>query len=240
MAALIEFLATYKIADIMIALIGLFGITVTIERFKALYVDYNLPSEPFMAQVMALLNSNRTEEAITFCSANAKKPLAMVIKRVLERSDRDSGSIEKSFDIATSEVAPKLMKNLNHLPMIANVATMLGLLGTVVGLILAFQAIALAGAADKQMLLAQGISAAMTATAAGLAVAIPIMFLYSFLYTRQTKLFSEIDSHALKVIECLNDRVYLPFSQKAAYPSIANDTMKRKGQQPPSAPPKVS
>lgn len=240
MGAIIEFLATYKIADILIGSIGLLGIGVVFERIKALYVDYNLPSGPFMAQVMSLVGGNRIDEAITFCSANSTKPLAMVIKRVLERSDRDPEAVEKSFDIATSEVAPKLMKNLNHLPMIANVATMLGLLGTVVGLILAFQAIALAGAEDKQTLLAQGISAAMTATASGLAVAIPIMFIYSFLYTRQSKMFSEIDSYALKVIESLNDRMYRPFTKATAYPSIAHDALKRgKGQQPPSTP-KVS
>ena len=239
MTAIIEFLATYKIADVMILLVGLFGIGVVLERFKALYIDYNLPAGPFMSQVMALVLNNQTEEAITFCSANANKPLAMVIKRVLERSDRDTESIEKSYDIASSEVGPKLMKNLNHLPMIANVATMMGLFGTVVGLILAFQAIAQAGAADKQTLLAQGISAAMTATAAGLAVAIPIMFIYSFLHTRQTKLFSDIDSHALKVIECLHDRTYRPFTKAKAYPSVAAETISKKGHQPPAAP-KVS
>ena len=112
---------------------------------------------------MKLVQEDQMEQAITFCAANEKKPLAYVIKRVLERSDRDDKSIEHSLDIASSEIAPKIVKRLEQLAMISNVVTLIGLFGTVVGLIVAFKAISFADVAQKQTILAQGISIAMTA-----------------------------------------------------------------------------
>jgi biopolymer transport protein ExbB/TolQ len=219
-----EFIAEYMLAEVLIFAVGIFGVVIVFDRVKALYFDYTLPVGPFMQTLMDLLNADKVDEAITFCAANKQKPLAYVIKRILERSDREQSAIEKSYDIAASEVAPKLMRNLSHLPMIANVATMFGLFGTVVGLIIAFKALSFADPAQKQVLLTQGIALAMTATAAGLAVSIPMMFIYSFLYTRQNRLFAEIDQNSLRVIEHLADRGYrVEINQ--VYPSLPNEKL---------------
>lgn len=237
MDALLNFLVDYKIADVVIGSIGLYSLAIIIDRFKALYIDYALPAEPFMKQVTQFLHADKVEDAISFCSTHEKKPLAHVIKRILERSDRDERSIEQSLDIASSEVAPKLVKRLGQVQMVSNVVTLVGLFGTVVGLIVAFKAISFADPAQKQSVLAQGISIAMTATAAALLVAIPTMFAYTFLYDKQTKLFSEIDENSLKVIEILRDRVYAPFRRDAAYPTDLNASKLNKSFVPP-APPK--
>ena len=110
--------------------------------------------------------------------------------------------------------------------MIANVVTLVGLLGTVTGLIVAFKAVSFADVAQKQTLLAEGISIAMTATALALLVAIPTMFCYSFLHSKQGSLFSEIDLHSQKVIECLKARGYMPFAHASAYPNgVKGDSM---------------
>ncbi len=204
--AIIGFISKFHVAEFLIGFVGLFGLALVLERFKALYFDYSLKTKEFMEQVLSLLSDDKREEAIALCSNHKNKPLPYVIKRILERSDRDDSSIKMSYDIAASEVAPRLMKYLNHLPMISNVVTLIGLLGTVAGLIIAFDALSLADASQRNAVLTQGISLAMTATAAGLAVAIPVMFIYSFLYTRQTAFFSEIDNCAMKVIEVLYDR----------------------------------
>lgn len=242
MDSVLNFLANYHIADFFIASVGIFGFVLVFDRIKALYFDYTLPVEPFMKQVMSLLDEGKTEEAITYCAANKEKPLAYVIKRILERSDRDEKAINKSLDIAASEIAPQLVKNLNHLPMVANVVTLIGLFGTVIGLIVAFKAISFADPSQKQTVLAQGISTAMTATAAGLVVAIPVMFVYSFLFTRQAKLFAEIDQNASKVIELLNDRYYRPFSDSMAFPNHlhSDDVAVKSGKPMPPPPSKKS
>lgn len=218
---LMKFIADNMIAEIAIGLIGLYSIGLIIDRVKALFFDYALPAEPFMKQVTKLLQEDRVEEALTFCSANEKKPLAYVVKRILERSDRDEKAISQSLDIASSEVAPKLVKRLGQVQMVSNVVTLVGLFGTVIGLIVAFKAIG-SDSIDpsmKQTLLASGISIAMSATAAALLVAIPTMFCYTFLYDKQSRLFSEIDENSQKVIELLRDRVYAPFKTDSAYPT---------------------
>lgn len=239
METVMGFLVDYKLVDLIIGMVGLFSMVLLYDRFKALYVDLPLPAEPFMKQVLSLIEQDKVEEAITFCTANEKKPLAYVVKRVLEKSDRDDAAIEQSLDIAASEVAPQLVKRLGHLPMIANVVTMVGLFGTVIGLIVAFRAVSYADVSQKQTLLAQGISMAMTATAGGLAVAIPTMFLYSFLHSKQSTLFGEIDRHSQKVIEALKSRTYMPFHATAVYPAtLKTEGLTTKKTTPPT--PKVS
>ena len=238
MDSALTFLNNYKIIDGWIVLTGLFGIYLLVDRYRALFVEYAMPAEPFLKQVMSLIEQDKIEEAITFCSANEKKPLAYVTKRILEKSDRDDNAVETAHDIAASEVAPKLMKSLGHLAMVSNVVTLIGLLGTVVGLITAFRAVSFADPAQKQTLLTEGISIAMTATMLGLFFAIPIMISYSFLHAKQGQLFSEIDQASQKVIEALKSRIYMPYKGLSAYPSNLNAEGLKKSTNPPS--PKVS
>lgn len=238
MDAFLSFLTNYKIVDFFIGMVGVFGVVLIFDRFKALYVEYAMPAGPFMKQVMGLLEQDKIEEAITFCAANEKKPLAYVVKRILEKSDRDDEAVETAYDIAASEVGPKLMKGLGHLAMVANVVTLIGLLGTVVGLITAFKAVSFADVAQKQTLLAEGISMAMSATALALMFAIPTMIAYSFLHAKQGQLFAEVDEHSRKVINALKMRIYAPYQAAVAYPSTINtDAMMQKSgtkTQPPA------
>lgn len=236
MDGVLSFLNNYKIIDMFILLVGVFGVFLIADRFRALYFEYALPVEPFLKQVMSLIEQDKIEEAITFCAANEKKPLAYVTKRILEKSDRDDGAVESSLDIAASEVAPILMKGLGHVQMVSNVVTLIGLLGTVVGLITAFRAVSFADVAQKQTLLAEGISIAMTATMLGLMFAIPVMISYSFLHAKQGRLFNEIDQCSQKVIEALKGRIYMPYKGLTAYPSNLNaDALKKTTTPPPAA-----
>lgn len=238
MEALMNFIVEYKMADWCIGLIGLFGLSLIAERAKALYFDYSLPTEPFMNQVMKLVREDKVEEAITYCTANEKKPLPYVLKRILERSDRDDKSIGQALGTAASETAPKLARRLSYISMVGNTVTLVGLFGTVMGLIVAFKALSFADVAQKQTILAQGISIAMTATALALMVAIPMMFAYSFLYEKQNRLFSEIDEHSNKLIQLLQDRVYVPFTHDSAFPTHLNtDKLNTTAKTPP--PPKT-
>lgn len=228
MDMLMKFAVDYYIIDACIGLMGLFGIALIVERSKALYFDYSLDADKFMAKVMKLVEEDKVDEAITYCAANEKKPLAHVVKRILERSDRDDQAIDQSLDIAASEVAPGLSRNLGYLAMTSNVVTLIGLFGTVVGLIMSFKAVSFADPSQKQTLLADGISLAMHATAAGLMVAIPVMIFYSFLHARQGKLFSEIDRCAGKLIEQLKSRDFVAFNVAGAYPTTVGTEKKVK------------
>lgn len=240
---LLNFFVNYKIADMAIGLIGLYALTLILDRFKALFFDYALPVGPFMNQVSKLIREDKIDEALTFCAANEKKPLAHVIKRVLEKSDREEHAIAQSLDIASSEIAPKLVRRLGQVQMVSNVVTLVGLLGTVIGLIVAFKAISFADVSQKQTILAQGISIAMTATAAALIVAIPTMFAYTFLYEKQNRLFSQIDENSQKIMEMLSERAYSPVQNQNIYPTDLRGekiTNKEKTPPPPGSAPKAS
>lgn len=226
MDAFLKFVIDHQLLDVAMLGMGAFGVALISERVKALYLDYSINAPAFMGKIMKLVEEDKIDEAITFCSANEKKPLAYVVKRILEKSDRDDGAIDQSLDIAASEMAPKLSKNLSYLAMISNVVTLIGLLGTVVGLIMSFKAVSFADPAQKQTLLADGISLAMHSTAMGLLVAIPVMVIYSFLHAKQGRLFSEIDQNAAKTIEVLRSRGFDGFSATTAFASTSDKKVK--------------
>ena len=228
MGSLMKVAVDWYLVDGVILLLGVFAVALACERFKALYFDYSLDAKAFMTKVLKLVEDDKVEEAIAYCGANAKKPLAHVIKRILERSDREERDIEQSLDIAAGEVGPGLTKNLGYLQMVSNVVTLVGLLGTVVGLIMSFKAVSFADPSQKQTLLADGISLAMHATALGLLVAIPTMVVYSFLHARQGRLFSDIDTWSSKTIELIRARGFEGFTTASAYPAIGFESSEGK------------
>lgn len=218
MQMMFKFIDDSGLVGYLIALMGVVSLALLIERVRALYFEYAIKTDEFMKQVKSLVMNDQIEEAITFCTANEKAPLAHVVKGVLERSDRDDEAINQGLDIALAEVIPNLGKRLGYLSMMANVATLLGLLGTIQGLIMSFNAVSFADPSQKQVVLAQGIALAMNTTFLGLVVAIPVMIVYSFLHSRQNKLLEECAEHSAKVVDWLTTRHYQPFSTQEAFP----------------------
>lgn len=216
---LYKILVDWYLVDIGIVGIGLMGLYLIFERSKVLYIDYKINSSAFTDQVMKLVSQNKIEESIAFCSANQKKPIAQAMKIILERADRSDEEIGKAVDRVASEIVPSLEKRLGYLPMVSNVATLIGLLGTVSGLIMSFKAVSFADPTQKQALLADGISVAMNATAMGLAVAIPTMVAYAFLNTKQGNIFSEIDVATQRLTDFLRSRGIVEMNEQNAYPT---------------------
>jgi biopolymer transport protein ExbB len=114
--------------------------------------------------------------------------------------------IEKAMRASMLEIIPSLEKRTHYLATFANLATLLGLLGTVSGLIHAFTAVASANPAEKANLLAASISEAMNCTAFGLMVAVPILFVHSFLQTKTIELISSLETAAGKYMTVIADR----------------------------------
>jgi biopolymer transport protein ExbB len=212
-------LVDYYLIDIGILGMGILAIGLIIERAKVLFFDYSINSQAFTDQVMKLVSQNKIEESIAFCSANIKKPIAKAMKIILERADRSDEEIAKAVDRVASEIVPALEKRLGYLPMVSNVVTLIGLLGTVSGLIMSFKAVSFADVTQKQTLLADGIAVAMNATAMGLMVAIPVMVAYAFLNIRQGKLFSDIDLATQKLCDFLRSRGVVEMTEQNAYPT---------------------
>lgn len=119
---------------------------------------------------------------------------------------RKIDDIEKALRANLMEALPQLEKRTHYLATFANLATLLGLLGTVNGLIHAFTAVATANPAEKANLLAASISEAMNCTAFGLMVAVPLLFTHSFLQSKTSQLISSLETGAVKFLTIVADR----------------------------------
>jgi biopolymer transport protein ExbB len=210
-------------AAICLVLLGLFGLAVTFERVRSLYFRYAIDDHQFMKQIKTFIVADKIEEAIAFCSSQGQPLLPKVIRSILTRADRDDENIKTAQDIAAMEIVPMVTRRLGYLAMVSNVATLVGLLGTIHGLIQSFQAVSFADPAQKQTLLAQGISVSMNTTALGLVVAIPFMVAYAFLQARQNKLLEEVISCSAKTVDLLISRNYHGFSEDTAFPTETNN-----------------
>jgi biopolymer transport protein ExbB/TolQ len=189
---------------IMIA--AIFAMAIAFERLYYIIFRANINGTAFMAEVQKMIMANNIDRAIKLCNSEPNAALPRVLKAGLTRANRNETEIQNAVDEAVLEVFPQLNKRTAFLPMLANVATLTGLLGTIHGLIIAFEAVAHASAETKQTLLAAGISTAMFTTASGLVVAIPTLILHSLVSSRTTKIMDDIDQYALKCVNLLSAR----------------------------------
>ncbi len=218
MMAFFNFIKDSGFVGWIILMTGAGATALVIERTRILYFAYGLNVDEFCKKIFNLVMSKKHEEAIVVCAQLESKPLAHAYKLILEKADRDDETIFQSQDIAMAEVVPLYTKRLHYLSMLANVATLLGLLGTIHGLILSFQAVAQADPAQKQALLANGISVSMYTTALGLAVAIPAMVAYSFLISRQNELIEQLTEKCSKLTELLTNSHLTSLNKDSVYP----------------------
>jgi biopolymer transport protein ExbB len=197
-----------------IAIAAAASIALVIERAIRL-TQMNIDGTSFMFEVQKYVMANDLDGAIRICNGASRAALPRVIKAGLQRASRDDSQIQNAIDAASLEVIPRLERRLNYLALIANISTLLGLLGTINGLIRSFAAIAQADPAMRQAILSAGISEAMNATAFGLLTAIFTMIMHSFLATRATRILEEIDEFGVKLMDLLSARKYRHSSQKA-------------------------
>ena len=191
---------------IPILVVAVFALAIAFERLFYILFRANINATAFMAQVQKLIMANNIDRAIKLCNAEPHAALPRVVKAGLTRANRTEKEIENAIDEAILEVGPKVNKRTSYLAMLANVATLLGLLGTIWGLIEAFKAVATAPPEMKQTMLAGGISIAMYTTAGGLMVAIPILLIHAIVLNRSNKILDDVDHYGLKVVNLLAAR----------------------------------
>lgn len=156
---------------------------------------------PLVREVEDLVHKNRPEEALIVCQ-RAGTPLARIFIAALRAAGRPREQIKAVVEeVGRRETAP-LERYLGLLGTIANIAPLLGLLGTVFGMIEAFQVIALQGVGTPATL-GGGISEALITTAAGMSVAIPTILLHRYLSSRAERIALEMEEHSLYVTDLL-------------------------------------
>lgn len=216
---MLDFIVNSGVVGWIIMATGIVVIGLVIERAKTLYFGYGMNVDSFTNKIHSLVLSKKIDEAIVTCAQLKDKPLANAFKVILEKADRDDETIFQAQDIAMAETVPLYTRRLHYLSMLANVATLLGLLGTIHGLILSFQAVAQADPAQKQAMLASGIAVSMYTTALGLAVAIPAMVTFSFLTSRQNQLLEELSEKCSKLTETLTSSHISGLDKNHVFPS---------------------
>jgi len=122
----------------------------------------------------------------------------------LQGAVRRRDDVKEAMQETMMEILPQLERRTHYLGTFANLATLLGLLGTVSGLIHAFAAVATANPAEKANLLSASISEAMNCTAFGLMVAVPLLFIHAFLQTKTQQLVDGLETAAIKFLNVLN------------------------------------
>lgn len=233
MGSVLQFINESGFVGWCIMLVGVASMALVIERAQVLYFKYGLNVDEFMNKIQTLVLARKSDEALVLCAQTPGKPLANAFKTILEKADRDDDAIFQAHDIAMSENVPQLTKRLHYLSMLANVATLMGLLGTIHGLILSFKAVATADPALKQQLLANGISVSMYTTALGLAVAIPAMVFYSFLVSRQNELVEQLTEKCGKLTELLTGAHMPTLNRQTVFPDNLNKDTVAKGKAVP-------
>jgi biopolymer transport protein ExbB len=176
---------------------------IVIERFFFIQLRYNINGPAFMKKIQKLVEARNFERAIQLCNAAPNAALSRVLKAGLSRAGKSERDIQDAVDEVALEILPKLQKRTNYLQVIANVATLLGLLGTILGIIMAFDAVANVEPAMKQKVLTKGISVALYTTAFGLVVAIPSLLFYAILDNKTVKIIDEVDEFSVKLINQL-------------------------------------
>src|SRR6187431_1089662 len=179
-------------------------LTIVIERLAFQLTKYRVNSKEFFAQVKKLVAAGNIDRAIKLCEAS-DYPILQLVKSGLTHANKGSDEIDAALSEKLSELKPAVEKRIGALWSLANIATLIGLIGTVSGLIATFGAIAAQGLsqADKQRMLSNGIAEAMYNTAFGLMIAVFCMIMHILLHTRSKNIQHDLDSTSERVFNLL-------------------------------------
>ncbi|MCK5664896.1 MAG: MotA/TolQ/ExbB proton channel family protein [Thiotrichaceae bacterium] len=179
------------------------GLTITIERYIYLSAAKSR-NRKVLAEIMPMLQKGEMNSVIQLTkdsNATVSKILAQGLSNFKSARRRDD--IEASMEESIMEAIPRLEKRTHYLAMFANIATLLGLLGTIIGLIKAFTAVAQVDPSMKAEILSTSISVAMNTTAFGLIVAIPLLIFYTLLQTKTTEIIDSLEMATVRFVNQL-------------------------------------
>ena len=184
--------------------LGMFGFALAAERAFYLYIRCGMNRHKYMIDLHKILRTGDMERAVKF-SAGFTTPLAKLMTTILANRDKGEQSLNKAVDEVFVTEVPKMNRFIPLIAVVANLATLMGLLGTIFGLIMSFDAVANVPAAQRAQALSSGIQVAMTATAFGLCVAVCAVFANGMLVSQAERLSEELDEKATKMINNLTE-----------------------------------
>jgi biopolymer transport protein ExbB len=187
-----------------ILLIGFVGMGIVIERVWYLYLECDWGTGTFLRGISTYLKSGDYERAIKFATGN-NSPLAKGVLAILQGRSKGPKAIKKAVDEVFLAEGPRVKRNIHLVNTIANLATLVGLTGTIFGTMECLDAIANAPAAQRAQQLAQGISITMSATLFGLCVAVPSILVHGILTGKADKIIEDMDEKTTKLINAIEE-----------------------------------
>lgn len=188
----------------MILLLGMVSLGFWIERTWYLYFKCDMGTGAFMKGISTYLKGGDYERAIKFAMGSST-PLAKGVLAILQNRPKGPKAIKKAVDEVFLTEGPKVKKNIHLLNTLANLATLVGLTGTIFGTMECFDAIANAPAAQRAQQLASGISITMSATLFGLTVAVPNILVHGILSGKADKIVEDMDEKTAKLINAVEE-----------------------------------
>lgn len=200
---MIDYIVKGGIMMVPILCCSVIALAISLERFYSLRESRIHPPE-FVAKMKKVLNEDMVQEAIAICSHNVW-PIAKIMEAGILKRDQPRDHIKETIEHAGKKEADKLHRYLAVLATIAIISPLLGLLGTVTGMIKVFQIISLQGVGHPTAL-AAGISEALVTTAAGLVVAIPTLVVHNYFLKKANAYILEMESTSMELLDILEER----------------------------------
>ena len=203
-----------------ILLCSVIAAAITVERFWTLRAELVAPRN-LLAQVWTWIKNNEMDNR-RLREVKSGSPLGQILAAGITSHRRGREVLKESIEEVANHVVHELERYLNTLGTVAAITPLLGLLGTVIGMIKVFTAIQLEGTGNAAVL-AGGISEALITTAAGLTVAIPSLFFYRYFQRKVDELVIYMEQEALKLVEVLNtDRTDRADVKRSEMPQVTN------------------
>ena len=189
-----------------IAIVAVLGVAIAIERYVYLTV-VRARNRSLWQEIEPMLGQGNFKQAAQVASQSGSA-IGQILSYGLARVQgaRRREDVEKAMEESLMGILPKLEKRTHYLATFANLATLLGLLGTVMGLISAFGAVATVNPAEKANLLSASISVAMNCTAFGLMTAVPLLVIHSVIQTKATELVDSLEMASVKFLNSITER----------------------------------
>jgi biopolymer transport protein ExbB len=188
---------------VVLGLLSLFGLSNIIYNFISLKISKLAPMD-FSESLIRKLEVGDARGAKYLCKEN-HNIIARIVNVSVQDDNREVAFVREAMEIAARKEIGALWQRISYLGDIASVAPLIGLLGTVLGMIQAFNVIAFQSAVVKPLLLAGGVSKAMVTTAGGLIVAIPAMLFYSYFRGKVQEISHVIESYSTEIIRIIEE-----------------------------------
>jgi len=189
-----------------ILICSIFAFAIILEKIWYLH-KINIDNQDFLSKILNKMKHHQTKEALAECE-QTKSPVAYILKAGILKYDRTREQIKEAIEDASLYVIPRLEKNLTALATIAHISPLLGLLGTVTGMVRCFQTIQVKTASFAPVSpgdLAGGIWEALLTTVFGLIVAIPTFVAYNYLVSQVNNFILEMEKASTELVNFLTE-----------------------------------